>query len=269
MNKPLALSPLGGVRFGTPGKPILVLLHGFLGSHQDWHGLLPQLAPWVDGYCLDLPGHGLSRTVALQTTPAFDEVVALLLATLPAEQPFHLLGYSLGGRIALQVAAHCPTRLLSLTLESAHHGLNSPQARQQRLLDDGQWQQRLLTLGMDDFLAHWYQQPVFADLSESARQAMCQARMDNSPAVLAAMLMGTSLGHQQPQLPLPLPTVLLTGEQDRKFPQLAQAWRDPHLTHRVIDGAGHNSHASHPQAVVTALLSQIRSAPGAVGTSYR
>ncbi len=269
MNKPLALSPLGGVRFGTPGKPILVLLHGFLGSHQDWHGLLPQLAPWVDGYCLDLPGHGLSRTVALQTTPAFDEVVALLLATLPAEQPFHLLGYSLGGRIALQVAAHCPTRLLSLTLESAHHGLNSPQARQQRLLDDGQWQQRLLTLGMDDFLAHWYQQPVFADLSESARQAMCQARMDNSPAVLAAMLMGTSLGHQQPQLPLPLPTVLLTGEQDRKFTQLAQAWRDPHLTHRVIDGAGHNIHASHPQAVVTALLSQIRSAPGAVGISYR
>ncbi|SHI21535.1 2-succinyl-6-hydroxy-2,4-cyclohexadiene-1-carboxylate synthase [Ferrimonas marina] len=254
--------PLAVTRWGQPECPPLVLLHGFLGSADDWQPVASQLGQHFHCHAIDLPGHGQSRDIQLGPPPAFDEVVQRLLARLSALPAFHLLGYSLGGRIALHLAQQldqqAPQRLLSLTLESAHPGLTEAEQKQQRLTADQQWHDRLQQLPLHKFLEQWYRQGVFADLAPARRQAMIQARRGNDPQALSALYLGTSLGHQQDlrTLASTRPLTLLTGERDSKFTALGQAWaaQYPTLNHRVITGAGHNIHATAPQAFAQALL---------------
>lgn len=81
------------------GQPWLVCLHGLLGSGEDWLPVLPFCRDWPV-LLVDLPGHGASRTIA---TADFADVSRQLSATLLAQgiTRYWLLGYSLGGRIAM------------------------------------------------------------------------------------------------------------------------------------------------------------------------
>ncbi|WP_254902646.1 alpha/beta fold hydrolase [Lonsdalea britannica] len=95
------------VQQGEPGQPWLVLLHGLLGSGEDWQPILPFLndRPVL---LVDLPGHGDSRH---QSADSFDDVSRQLTALLAEEgvNDYWLLGYSLGGRIAMFHACHGET----------------------------------------------------------------------------------------------------------------------------------------------------------------
>ncbi len=236
----------------------MVLLHGFLGDHRDWPDALGQQ---FDCLALDLPGHGLSRSVTLHQQPAFDEVADQVLATLAHHGigRFHLLGYSLGGRLALHLAHHLaqrdPQRLLSLTLESTHPGLPCPDQRQARLASDAAWHRRMVEQPAEQWLDAWYRQGVFADLSDTARAELIAARRDNDPNALAALYLGTSLGHQADRraLNLPCPVRLVTGALDTKFTELARQWCRPDWQHHVIEEAGHNVHRARPDAFLATL----------------
>lgn len=236
----------------------MVLLHGFLGDHRDWPEALGQQ---FDCLALDLPGHGLSRSVPLCQVPAFDEVIQLILNTLAYHriERFHLLGYSLGGRIALHLAHHLsqhePDRLLSFTLESAHPGLQDPTERTARLASDASWHRRMAEEAPEQWLDSWYRQGVFADLNPAARDALVAARRDNDPAALAALYLGTSLGHQADlrDLTLRCPVQLITGALDPKFTELARHWCRPGWQHHIIDHAGHNVHRARPDAFLATL----------------
>ncbi|GAA5192515.1 2-succinyl-6-hydroxy-2,4-cyclohexadiene-1-carboxylate synthase [Ferrimonas gelatinilytica] len=265
-----AEAPLALTAWGQTDKPALVLLHGFLGSHADWQGVAAALGQHFCCYALDLPGHGASQGVRLTRQPAFDEVNRLLLATLAARKidRFHLLGYSLGGRLALHLAQHLhqqgqSQRLLSLTLESAHPGLTSEEARQQRLEADGRWHRKMQTEPMVRFLEAWYRQPVFADLAPVQRQRLIAMRKNNDSRCLSALYLGTSLGHQADLRALARyqPLTLITGQKDSKFTELGQDWarQGGAVSHLVLAGGGHNLHAGVPeafsQAVIDAALS--------------
>jgi pimeloyl-ACP methyl ester carboxylesterase len=93
-----------------------VYLHGLSGSATNWTDLAGQLAPHAPGLALDLPGFGRSRPPAsgLYTPAAHADAVLCFLAGLG--RPVHLLGNSLGGTIALTVAARRPELVRSLTL---------------------------------------------------------------------------------------------------------------------------------------------------------
>lgn len=249
--------------YGQPTNPCLVLLHGLLGDKQDWQDLMPRLSQHVYCVCLDLPSHGDSPSLALPS-PGFMQVASLIRRTLTALniETFHLLGYSLGGRIALHLAQLMPQQILSVNLESCHPGLTSQALREQRLHSDKQWHERMLQMSLNEFLNLWYRQTVFSDLSDSARAQLIQRRSHNKLAALQQIYLPTSLGLQQDLSCLPhqlgVPWHYYVGGQDDKFAALATAWqqRAPLTLHRFEHG-GHNIHLSCCDAFCTTLIEQL------------
>ncbi|WP_394202566.1 2-succinyl-6-hydroxy-2,4-cyclohexadiene-1-carboxylate synthase [Shewanella waksmanii] len=246
---------------GDPQNPPLVLLHGFLGSQQDWSTVIETISQQFYCVSIDLPGHGAQ---AHQGINSFDDVVAVILQQLQAIgiARFHLLGYSLGGRIALHIAKQVPDRILSLHLESCHPGLTCEQDKRDRKQADGKWAQKLAQLSMVDFLALWYQQPVFAELNPAQRQALIQRRSHNQPDALAEIYNATSLAKQQdlalvPNL-LPHRCHFYVGDQDSKFLAIGQQWQQQtQLSLHVIRDAGHNVHLAQPTLFCQSLLTQL------------
>lgn len=259
-------------RYGEQSLPTLVLLHGFLGTKADWLPLMPALSQHFHCLCVDLPGHGDNQEDLLpqptqrgeehQGFPSCVEGIIALLDGLNIRQ-FHLYGYSLGGRIALHLAKAHPERLLSLHLESCHPGLEDPQEKLARMKHDALWAERLLKLNLNEFLALWYLQPVFAYLTKSARQQLIQQRAANvteqAKRTIQHTYLATSLARQDSLWDLPgtldCECHFYVGNQDAKFSALAQQWqeRSSILVHSIM-GAGHNIHQAAPQRLISRLI---------------
>lgn len=248
---------------GDSRKPTLVMLHGFLGSKNDWDTLIPDLLPHFYCICIDLPGHG--RSPALPQGPSgFERVASAIQTTLSSLSiaKYHLLGYSLGGRIALHLAQAYPDNLLSLSLESSHPGLQSVAERQERVRNDRAWIEKLSSLPIESFLSQWYQQGVFSELTESKRQALILKRSNNTSEALLTIFEPTSLAKQEDlwQLPsqLQLPCHYFVGKDDSKFSALASRWASlTDIRVHAIAGAGHNVHLASPTLFCRQLIKHL------------
>ena len=119
------------------GRPLL-LLHGFTGSGASWADHLDALAANHRVIGADLPGHGATpaaATLAAMTVEATADALADYLA-LEGASPAHVLGYSLGARIALRLAVSHPEAVDRLVLESPSAGIADPQERARRRAAD-------------------------------------------------------------------------------------------------------------------------------------
>lgn len=139
---------------GEPKRPRVLLLHGFTGDAGDW-ALWPDGAPTA--LAIDLPGHGASP----DPTGVFGDEIQRLLAVLPPSID-HVLGYSLGGRIALSLLAAAPGRFHDATILSAHPGLIEASQREARRVADQRWIALLRNQGIGRFVDAWQRQPLFA-----------------------------------------------------------------------------------------------------------
>ncbi len=111
------------------GEPLL-LLHGFGSTREDFAALTPDLAQDFSVLSMDLPGHGGSPMI--DSVPSVEALTAAVTADLDAHglQRVHVLGNSLGGRIAIELARQGRTLSvvsispsgLGLPLERAYHG---------------------------------------------------------------------------------------------------------------------------------------------------
>lgn len=238
---------------GTAGDALpLVLLHGFTGSGRDWEDVAA-LLPGTHVFAPDLPGHGATRLDGVGFAAAAEAVVAALAAR--AVSRFALGGYSLGGRLALQVALARPQRVARLVLESASAGIVDPDERARRRRDDEMLAEFALKHGIDAFVDRWEQTPVLAGearLPEAERAALRARRLRCRPAGLAASLRGLGTG-VQPWLgarlgELRLPVLLVAGGDDAKFRGIAAALQAalPDARLAVAPGAGHNVHLEQP-----------------------
>ncbi len=145
---------------------------------------------------VDLPGHGASRTIS---TTDFADVSRQLSATLLEQgiERYWLLGYSLGGRIAMYHACNGQhDGMLGLLVEGGHPGLATPELRTERIHHDARWAQRFRQEPLPAVLQDWYQQAVFADVGSTRREQLIARRSANHGASVAAMLEATSLGRQ-------------------------------------------------------------------------
>lgn len=237
----------------TGDGPPLVLLHGFAGSTENWAELIRLLSADFQVIVIDIIGHGASDKPEDATRYQMEYVARDImdLLALLTNDPVHLLGYSMGGRLALYLAAHYPQHLRSLILESASPGLESPAERALRQKNDQQLAQWILECGIVWFVDYWENLALFAtqkniDPTRFARQR--QQRLKNDPVGLANSLRGMGTG-VQPSLwvnlaQINVPSLLVVGEHDAKYRALNQTMdaQLPCSTFTMITGAGHNTH---------------------------
>jgi pimeloyl-ACP methyl ester carboxylesterase len=98
------VSALHLVRHVPGGDPVLLLLHGLGATGEVWQGLLERAWPG-EVLAPDLPGHGRSPSLDVYT---FESMAASVASVLPAGRPVVVLGHSLGGVLALTLAAGSP-----------------------------------------------------------------------------------------------------------------------------------------------------------------
>ncbi len=224
-------------------KPSVVFLHGLLGNAKDWHPLFEALKGLNSYSCIafDLPGHGEQKAFKIDS---FNSVLSYLHQQVKAlNQPYWLVGYSLGARLAMQYAINwSDPHLKGLILESGHTGLPI-EMRKARLLEDERWASRFENEKMCDLLQDWYRQGVFSSLNTAQRQSLIKLRSDNLGQKVAALLRLTSLSQQaqlnKPLGALPFPVHLICGQKDEKFCALAKA---SGLNYHLVEKAGHNVH---------------------------
>ncbi len=233
----------------------LVLLHGLLGDANDWQPVIDRL-PGHHCIALDLPGHGQHHELRVNDFEQSHQWLCRELASRSIER-YLLVGYSLGGRLALYHASREPAGLSGLLLENCHPGLPADE-RAARIAHDESWAERFEREPLADVLEDWYRQGVFADLDEAARARQIARRLGNDGKAVATMLRATSLG-QQPDLASwlaqsELPVTYVSGKRDHKFHQLACLMASQHrkINHLELDG-GHNLHAHQPEAFARLL----------------
>lgn len=250
---------IDSLHFATTRRPgnvrHLAFIHGFTQTSRSWAPIITALGDDIDVTCFDAPGHGDSARVRGDVTRTAD-----LVATHLREQARGtvLVGYSMGGRIALDLAVRHQSTLRGLVLISATAGLRTEAERVERQQRDEVLAQRIEAIGVARFVDEWLAQDLFATLTET--QSNRDDRRRNSAAGLAASLRECGVGSQDPlwdRLPaLDLPTLLIVGELDSKFRGLAEQMKTSigaNATIAVLSGAGHTAHLERPIETTAAI----------------
>jgi 2-succinyl-6-hydroxy-2,4-cyclohexadiene-1-carboxylate synthase len=255
-----ALYWFGRVSHGRP----LVLLHGFAGAPASWEPLVHALPAPRAAVAVALPGHHPASPVAPGFEANLDTVARALEAAGLAD--CDLVGYSLGGRVALGLAVRHPRLFASLTVIGAHPGLEQDQERQQRVAQDHAWIALLRERGLAAFVAAWERQPLFATQQRLAAEVLAgqqRIRAGHDAEALALSLQYMGLGVMPAYGPhldaLAMPVTWIAGALDEKFAalaraavdRLAQAGRPARLA--LVPDSGHNVPLEQPAALAALL----------------
>jgi len=244
---------------GDEQAPPVLFLHGFLGASNDWMMCMAALKAQFRCIAVDLPGHGQSLELddRAYTFPGCAEMIVAVLGRLQIER-CSVVGYSMGGRMALYLTNQFPNRVSKLVLESSSPGLRTHAERRARCEHDEQVAHELETEPLSRFLRRWYAQPLFSTLTadEEQRQRIIMHRCQNDSFELARSLRGLGTGTQPSlweQLPkIDVPMLLVVGEHDAKFRTIVDQIQALQLRAHVavVPDAGHNVHEEQPDAFV-------------------
>lgn len=213
-------------------KPVLLCLHGFLGSHHDWDFLKEKTD--YDVRAIDIPA-GTIEEICDHLSNLIDTCT--------------ILGYSMGGRIAIEFAKRYPQKVKKLILESTSPGIENPIERQARWESD-QNKSRELTKNFPKFIEDWYKQPLFGTLFKNPKfKPYLQDRLKQNSEVMAQILCELSPGitpshwHDFPEVP----TTLLVGENDHKYVEIAKKLKEiyPKIKVHMISDSSHAIHIEY------------------------
>jgi 2-succinyl-6-hydroxy-2,4-cyclohexadiene-1-carboxylate synthase len=245
--------PAAGSFPSASARDPVVLLHGFTGSKQSWVALCAELAPTRRVLSLDLPGHGgteMTQAGGRSMERVAAAVMELLIGALAVPR-FALVGYSMGGRLALFIALHYPQRVGRLVLESASAGIADRREREKRARSDEALAQLLESAGIEAFVDRWERLALFSSLAKlpaEVRESIRRQRLACSASGLAASLRAIGTG-TQPYLgrrlgELRIPALIVVGALDAKFVEIGKnlltGIRGSRL--EIVEGAGHIPH---------------------------
>lgn len=233
--------PLAVHRYGS--GPPLVALHGFTLGGAQFAALAGSLRCSV--LAPDLPGHGATviRPVDVPTT-----IGALASWMTGFDAPVPVLGYSMGGRIALSLALDRSELVTRVITVSTGPGIGDAHGRRMRAAEDAELADRIEREGVGRFLDRWLAAPMTSTkgVDATTRAADRAVREQNTAEGLAAALRGLGQG-TYPYLgdriqSLTVPLLAASGGDDHHYTEQAAALAAtaPEGRHVVIPGAGHN-----------------------------
>ncbi|HUH99545.1 MAG TPA: 2-succinyl-6-hydroxy-2,4-cyclohexadiene-1-carboxylate synthase [Nitrososphaerales archaeon] len=269
------------VWFETQGDQVrdpVVLLHGFTGTHRTWMKLRASLSPRHSVIVADLPGHG--NTPAPQhpsemgVSPTADSI-ARIIRTQTGKQ-VALLGYSLGGRVALDLACRHQELLNCLILEGASPGLERDEERQTRRAEDEALADEIEEKGLRWFVDYWEATDIMATQKELSRQAFEEVRrerLSNTAKGLSMSLRAAGPGAMTSLWSaiegIRIPVLLVVGKRDAKFSQIARAMQKKIQGSVVaeVEEAGHCVHVEKPDRFVEVVENFLADRPRSTGAA--
>ena len=250
------------------GCPVL-MLHGFTGSIAAWQGIPQKLSREFRVIVVDMIGHGESSAPAdpaRYSIPGAVDDLQALLDRLNVEQTA-VLGYSMGGRVASEMALSAPERVSSLVLESSGVGIDDQDERAHRAASDEALARLIEEQGIEAFVDRWEAVPLFASqcqLPERVRRQQRELRMAQKPVGLANSLRGMGAGMMEPVSDrlhqFTMPVLYLAGEYDEKYREIGEVIcaRMPDASYVEIPRAGHTIHLEQPESYLEAVISFLR-----------
>lgn len=239
------------------GFPFL-LLHGFTGDYSTWE---PFCNKWGNHSKLVIPdiiGHGKTDSPddinCYQMENAASDLIEILDQLGIAQ--VDLLGYSMGGRLALLFTILYPNRVRKLILESSSPGLSSAEERETRKMKDAELAEFIRGKGMEIFVNYWEDIPLFSTmkrLPQEVRKTIRRQRLANNPVGLSNSLEGMGTG-AQPHVwdrlhLLQNEVLLLTGDMDEKFCRIAERMSREikNCEWITIKNSGHTNHVEEKE----------------------
>ena len=249
--------------------PQVVLVHGFTGAISSMAALADRLVVDHRVIAVDLVGHGRSpvpEDPAAYTVEAMADDVASVIDD-HAAGTAHVVGYSMGGRVALTLACRTPARVRTLALVGATPGLAEPDERARRRAADDVLAQGIERDGVAAFVDRWMANPLFASQAALGTEFLEGARaqrLGNDPRGLCASLRQGGAGSMTPLHgalgACGVPVTLIVGELDAKFLAIAESMHEalPVAKVVVVPGAGHAAHLERPDLVGEAIREGMR-----------
>lgn len=243
---------------------VVTLLHGFTLGGRSWEDLLQRMPGGWRWITPDLRGHGLSPVTPCSMEDCAGDLVALW-DRLGVDRS-HVVGYSMGGRLALHVATSLPERTRSLLTIGAHAGLD-PEERARRLADDQALARRIEREGIEKFVSYWEGLPMFAGVSRRGPQFAAwlrSLRLANQPAGLAASLRDMGAGAMVPVWDrlgaVDAPCTLVAGEHDARFVAAAERLHEsiPGSRLKIVADSGHSAQFERPDEIAEVLAGHLR-----------
>ncbi len=230
-------------------KTPIWLLSGFLGYENHWgefpeklahsSGIIPEIVPW----------HRLCEGAkSLEEAANFLAQFAYCEGVRPV-----LIGYSMGGRLALQTALSAPGAFSTVVALSAHPGFNLQSEKELRISEDHDWKNLML----ENFSAFWTKWNSREALSGTPSPEQPQLS-DEEKNLWALHLANLGTGRQnflpsQLESGLKIPVLSVTGQNDKKFSDFQNLYA-PFMKTHILSAAGHRLPLERPQelAVVVA-----------------
>lgn len=233
-----------------------------MGRGSDWDSVTESLRGF-DCYCPDLPGHG-ENTCLSSDAYSMDAASDWLIEELDKSnvESACVVGYSMGGRLALHIAIRHPKRVRGLVLVSASPGLRTEVERSHRRELDSN---RIQAMQKDfrSFLEEWYRMPLFSTLDKEMRRGLVARRLMNDTRELeksmAGMGTGVQASHWEHLHALCVPAWIIVGERDDKYLAISDKMSESDVFQPIIiPGASHAIPAEKP-AYLAALLEDLLS----------
>lgn len=272
--------------WGNPELPPVVLLHGFMQSSTSWDNIARSLANRFCVYALDFMGHGLTEKSKKPARYTYEDMAASVDYFLrkvvcmqekrartkhthtkrvltsrprtksPNAKRAHVIGYSMGGRIALRLLQTSSDVLASVVLESCNLGCATETERTEAAQRNQGWVDRIQHDGMEAFVNYWETLPMFATQKELGWDKLLHvSRAANNPTSMVLCLQGSgkqamplaevTLEAVRTQRQNGLPMLYIYGDKDAKSAVVAATLEAEGVLVSVIP-AGHNVHLEAP-----------------------
>jgi 2-succinyl-6-hydroxy-2,4-cyclohexadiene-1-carboxylate synthase len=240
-------------------KNPIIFLHGFTGSVNDWNFVTEQPSEKFSSIFIDLIGHGKSdapNSVEFYETKFQIELLKYVLDYFDLENVI-LVGYSMGGRLALSFTIKYQESVDALILESTSFGIENEIERLERIESDKKLAEQIENSSVKGFINKWIKAPLFDSLKNVGLEKFNTLKNDkirnNNLVGLKNSLLGFSTGKMENYFlkinNLQVKTLLIVGELDEKFVKINIKANSilANSELEIIKESGHNVHFEKPK----------------------